>query len=155
MHLHPQRVPSPVVSDAADLADWFEPLPGERMSVRIGSRATVGRMAVLESVIAANGSAPLHFHEAADELFIVAEGCLRVSLADRTVEASPGTVIFVPRGTVHGFVNAGTEDVRLLAVFTPGASEAMFREAVTTPPEGLVALAARHGTRIVGAAARD
>lgn len=149
------QAPLPVFSSADENDNWFEPLPGERMRVRIGSDATGGRLTLLENVVAASASAPSHFHHDADELFIVLNGQLAVNTGTRQIEAGPGSAIFVPRGTTHAFVNNGRVEARLLSVFLPGGMEAMFREAAFTRLEEIPAMAARHRTMLVGAPMQD
>ena len=74
MSSHPHTTPLPVFSSTDETAEWFEPLPGERMRVRIGSEATGGRLTLLENIVAPGAAAPMHFHYDADELFIVLAG---------------------------------------------------------------------------------
>ena len=42
-----------------------------------------------------------HFHEQADELFWVIQGCLEIHLRDKVVELHPGELCVVPRGIEH------------------------------------------------------
>jgi mannose-6-phosphate isomerase-like protein (cupin superfamily) len=42
-----------------------------------------------------------HFHEQADELFWVIQGCLEIHLRDKVVELHPGELYVVPRGIEH------------------------------------------------------
>jgi mannose-6-phosphate isomerase-like protein (cupin superfamily) len=42
-----------------------------------------------------------HFHEQADELFWVIEGCLEIHLRDKVVKLHPGELCVVPRGVEH------------------------------------------------------
>ncbi len=151
MSIISDKTAQPVFSSADASADWFEPLPGERMRVRIGSDATGGRLTLLENVVAAGAAAPSHFHYDADELFIILEGCFRVTSGDRQIDAGPGAAVFVPRGAAHAFVNEGNADARLLSIFVPGGMEAMFKEAAISKPDEILAMAARHRTVLVGA----
>jgi mannose-6-phosphate isomerase-like protein (cupin superfamily) len=155
MHTDSHSFALPVFSAADETSDWFEPLPGERMRVRIGSDATGGRLTLLENEVAAGAAAPNHFHHDADELFIVLDGRFRVSSGTDQIDAGPGAAIFVPRGTAHAFFNDGRVAARLLSVFLPGGMEAMFREAAFTRLEEIPAMAARHGTVVIGAAMAD
>lgn len=155
MHPDSDPVTVPVFSSPDETTDWFEPLPGERMRVRIGSDAAGGRLTLLENVVSAGAAAPSHFHHDADELFIIVEGHFRVSSGDWQIDAGPGAAVFVPRGATHAFVNEGRTDARLLSVFVPGGMEAMFREATVTQPEHIGAMAARHRTILVGAPIPD
>ncbi len=140
----------PVFSSSNETGQWFEPLPGERMRVRIGSDATGGRLTVLENVVAPGAAAPMHFHHDADELFIVLSGQFRVTTGTEQIDAGPGSAVFAPQGAAHAFVNPGTVEARLLSVFVPGGMEAMFKEASKARPDEIPALAARHRTVLVG-----
>ena len=40
-------------------------------------------------------------------------------IAEREVSAGPGSIIFVPKGTVHAFTNVGIQDGKLLFIETP------------------------------------
>ena len=42
-----------------------------------------------------------HFHEQADELFWVIEGCLEIHMRDKVVELHAGELCVVPRGVEH------------------------------------------------------
>ncbi len=93
------------------------------------------------------------------------EGRVTFLIGDQTIEATPGTFAFVPMGVEHGFKLESAE-AKLLLLLTPGNAghEDLFTEMgepagaheVPPPPESppdveeLMAIAARHGTRIVG-----
>jgi len=62
--------------------------------------------------------APLHLHRNDDEAWYVLEGALCVRVGKDVVEARAGTSVFVPRGTVHTYWNAGPGLVRYLLVMT-------------------------------------
>lgn len=51
------------------------------------------------------GSVALHVHEHKDESFDVIEGKGTLIVAGREVRTQPGTLVFVPAGTVHGLRN--------------------------------------------------
>jgi mannose-6-phosphate isomerase-like protein (cupin superfamily) len=145
----------PVFSSTSETAEWFEPLPGERMRVRIGSEATGGRLTLLENIVAPGAAAPMHFHYDADELFIVLSGQFRLTTGTEQIDAGPGSAVFAPKGAAHAFVNAGIVEARLLSVFVPGGMEAMFKEAATSRPGEIVAMAARHRTVLLGVPISD
>lgn len=108
---------------------------------------------------------PRHLHEREEEGFYVVEGKVTFLIGDQTIEATPGTFAFVPRGVEHGFKLESAE-AKLLLLLTPGNAghEDLFTEmgepagAHEVPPlpeslpdvEELAAIAARHRTRIVG-----
>ena len=53
-----------------------------------------------------------------DEIYVVTAGRARIATPDRTAEVGPGSVIFVPAGEEHRFVDV-TENLVLLVVFGP------------------------------------
>ena len=64
--------------------------------------------------------APLHVHHVDDEAWYVLEGMLRFRVGDETLEAPPGSAVFVPKGTPHAYGNARRrERARYLLVTTP------------------------------------
>ena len=64
-----------------------------------------------------SGPAYLHVHHADDEAWHVLEGTLRFRFADRQVDATAGTTVFVPAGVPHSYEAVGT--ARYLIVLTP------------------------------------
>ncbi|TGV03062.1 cupin domain-containing protein [Flavivirga rizhaonensis] len=63
--------------------------------------------------------AKLHYHRYMDETFIVNEGILTIQVSDKEYNAEPGTIVYVPRFTPHGFRNDTNETVKLTLVFNP------------------------------------
>jgi mannose-6-phosphate isomerase-like protein (cupin superfamily) len=53
-----------------------------------------------------------------DEVYVVTAGRARIVTPERSAEVGPGSVIFVPSGEEHRFVDV-TEDLALLVVFGP------------------------------------
>jgi quercetin dioxygenase-like cupin family protein len=108
---------------------------------------------------------PMHSHDGEEEGFYVASGVASIWIGDEKRELSAGAFAFVPRGIQHTF-RLDSSDARLLLLISPGAHghEQMFREmgepadshvlppGPAAPPDAaaLGAIAARHGTRIVG-----
>ena len=66
--------------------------------------------------------ADLHVHHHHHDLFYVLAGELtvRLGIEDATVTVGPGLVAHVPPNGVHGFRNAGTEELRYLNFHAPG-----------------------------------
>lgn len=109
-------------------------------------------------------AAPLHFHEREEEGFYVVSGTVRIVVGDRTIEASPGSFVLVPRGDRHAFVFA-SPDAKLLLLLSPGSEhEQLFRaigepagrREIPPPPSGppdlerLAETAAKFDSKIVG-----
>src|SRR5262245_47965079 len=55
---------------AAQTREWFTPLPGERIVLRIRNNDTGGAFSMTEIVVAPLAGPPLHFHRDADEVFM-------------------------------------------------------------------------------------
>ncbi len=70
---------------------------------------------------------PPHFHSGQDECIFVLEGEYELSVADETRRAGPGTLVFLPRNTVHGFKNVGATEARMLDWSLPAGQDRYFR----------------------------
>jgi len=74
--------------------------------------------------------APSHSHDAYEETIYGLEGTSTWTVDGEPIEIGPGQALSIPRGVVHGFVNHGVLDARVLAVVSPGVlGPAYFREA--------------------------
>ncbi len=84
------------------------------------TRDTNGAYCLFEGRIMPNQRAPLHFHPIDDESFFILEGRFTFHLGDEQIDATAGTYIFVPRGTIHGYENISDAPGRLLVLVSPG-----------------------------------
>ena len=67
-------------------------------------------------VHAAPGIGPkLHRHPYA-EVFVVEAGQATFQIGDERREVAAGTVVVSPPGEAHGFINTGTDELRLVAI---------------------------------------
>ena len=64
-----------------------------------------------------SGPSYLHVHQSDDEAWHVLEGRLRFRFADREIDATPGTTVFVPAGVAHTYRTV--EPSRYLMITTP------------------------------------
>jgi quercetin dioxygenase-like cupin family protein len=128
------------------------------LAIRFAAEAkeTGGAMAMFEFDVAAGARVPAaHSHDAYDETVYGLEGVLTLTVEGVRSEVGPGDALVIPRGAVHRFDNLGEDDVRALAVVTPGLlGPAYFREmadvlraAAGGPPDlgALAAVMRRHG----------
>src|SRR5437762_11415083 len=75
-------------------------------------------------------AAPAHKNDAYEEIVYGIEGVLTWTVNGTPIEVGPGQALCIPRGAVHRFDNLGNEDVKQLAVISPGImGPAYFREA--------------------------
>ena len=89
---------------------------------------TGGSIGVLETTSPPGYGPPRHVHYSCDELFYVLEGEFLFLVGERQVSGSPGTFVFIPRGTVHAAKVIGPEPGKVLAAYVPGGLERSFEE---------------------------
>ena len=84
-----------------------------------------------------------HLHPSQDETHYILEGQFEFVFGDRKVNAGAGSVVYVPKTTVHAFTNTGTEKGKILFIETPaGPLEQWLEEAgepisdPSSPPQG-------------------
>jgi quercetin 2,3-dioxygenase len=111
---------------------------------------TGGSLGLVRQTIAPRSGPPTHIHQAEDEFFYIVSGEFKVKLGDRVMNAPARSVIFVPRGTAHAFLNVGAEAGVLLVGVTPGGFEKMFEERQGVDAETNRALMKRHKMEVVG-----
>jgi quercetin dioxygenase-like cupin family protein len=120
--------------------------------IKASTEQTGGSFSLTESQGAANSSVGLHIHDAEDEAFYILDGEYRFTVADQEFLATAGSLVFIPRGTWHGFT-IGQSDARCLSIFSPGGYEEVFREVSIAMRAGadtsqvFARLGAKHHTR--------
>lgn len=140
-------------------------MPGECLvTLRVGSDRTGGAYSCFEVEVGPGGGEPPHVQHREDECICVLEGRFEVLIEDERFAASDGSVIYVPKGTLHALENMGGGPGRLLAIHTPGGTHERFVEEAGEPatdegappkPEGppnsgsLSQVAAEHGIEMV------
>jgi quercetin dioxygenase-like cupin family protein len=96
--------------------------------LNFGAEESAGAYSVLIGEIPAGAPAPaLHEHPTTDEAFYVAEGEGLFQLEDEQISVQAGSLVFVPRGTVHTALSTG-KAVRGLIIISPGNVEHEFVE---------------------------
>lgn len=115
---------------------------GHQVNLKVGDVHTPNMLAV-ECDFAPGFDVGAHRHTTHEEVFYVLEGEVEMFAFEpktRTIEpgswvnwesadgtlvtrATPGTVMYVPRGCPHGFRNPGTSHMRFLLVATPAGHE--------------------------------
>lgn len=105
---------------------------GDLNNIKISGEQTNGAYSLIETSVLPQGGPPPHVHLREDEMFYMMAGEVTFWVGDRTVHATPGTSIFIPKGTVHNFKNQSTEPASMLTLFSPGGFEQYFAE-VGTP----------------------
>src|SRR5262245_31510546 len=115
--------------------------PGDQIRFLITGEQTGGAFFMAEVSVPPGGGPPPHIHRREEETFYVLEGTLTVQVGGRTLLASPGDCVYLPRHIMHCFKNTGNVDAKFLMVVTPAGLENFFEEAfqpaanpATAPP---------------------
>jgi mannose-6-phosphate isomerase-like protein (cupin superfamily) len=120
-------------------------LLGMLITFKAVSKETGGEYSLYELTVPPQIGAPPHIHHRETEAYYVLDGEVEFLKGERTVRASVGEFVHVPRGVVHGFTNAGQEPARFLGIVTPGGlhekllsslGEPAGTETLPAPPEG-------------------
>jgi mannose-6-phosphate isomerase-like protein (cupin superfamily) len=117
-----------VSSDSAARLAGPKGREGDITEVFIAKSQSGGALGLFRQTIAPKSGPPLHIHHSNDEFFYILSGEFKFKIGDRVVTGTPGSVVFVPRGTKHTFENSGTEPGVLLVGVTPGGLEKFFEE---------------------------
>ena len=88
-------------------------------SVLASAQTTGGALTVIEQLMPARSGPPAHVHPRLHEYFYLLDGEIRYQIGSEVRTASPGHLVSIPAGTVHGFAVA-SETSRVLNLYTPG-----------------------------------
>lgn len=125
-----------------------------RITFLVDADDSNGSVTVFECFIPADSKAAAsHSHDGFEETVYGLEGTCTWTIDGEIREIGPGESACIRRGQVHGFENRSGEDVKLLAVASPGLfGPAYFRElgavlAADGPPDpaAIAEVMARHG----------
>jgi len=120
-------------------------LLGMLITFKAVSEETGGEYSLYELTVPPQLGAPPHIHHRETEAYYVLDGEVEFLKGEDTVRAGVGQFVFVPRGVVHAFTNAGQEPARFLGIVTPGGlhekllsslGEQAKTETLPAPPEG-------------------
>ncbi len=105
--------------------------------VKVPGSATHGGLDIVDHRVPAGYAPPRHVHADQDEVFLVLDGAFTVVCGDRTWQAHPGSLVFLPRGVPHGFAVSGDGPGRTLLINAPAGFADVVRE-LGEPASGLV-----------------
>src|SRR5262249_39936335 len=80
---------------------------GLDMKVLLSTEASGGAISVLMGWHKPGEGPPDHVHFSQEEIFFIVEGTYELIVDGHTTTAGPGTIVFIPRNTVHRFKNVG------------------------------------------------
>ena len=112
-------------------------MPGARLvTLKVGSDRTGGAYSLFEVAVGAGGGEGPHIQHREDECFYVLEGRFGFVVEGEQIEAGPGSLVYVPKGVLHAFENAGETTGRMLVSQSPGGAYERFIEEVGPPEAG-------------------
>ncbi|MBA2277750.1 MAG: cupin domain-containing protein [Chloroflexia bacterium] len=105
-------------------------LAGVGVRSMVDAARTGGSFSLVEHPIAPRTlGSPIHTHTREDEYSYILEGRVGLLIGDDEFEATPGELVFKPRGVPHAFWNATDQPARLLEIISPAGFEHYFAEA--------------------------
>ena len=107
---------------------------GEMATCKITSDQTSGAYSLFEITTQPGDGPPPHVQHWEDESFYVLEGDYEFLDEGRTIRAGVGSLIYVPRGTLHTHKNVGEGVGRMLVSQTPGGAHERFFEELAENP---------------------
>ena len=106
------------------------PVTGEQLVFRRIAPETGGELLEFDWCFPAGGSVPVHVHPHQEERFEILSGRARFRVARRRLKAGVGEEIAVPPGTVHGWGNAGEDELWARIQFRPALRTEQFFDAL-------------------------
>ncbi len=130
---------------------------GDTIAVALGSNDTRGSLSLWVNITPPGGGPPPHYHLNEDELFLVQKGRVQFMVDGEWTEPGEGSIVYVPRGNIHAFRNAGDTPSRMWIMTTPAGFERFFaRCAAEFACDGgpdmqrIIRISAEHGIHYVG-----
>lgn len=114
----PAGVIYPADGEGFRMEDWVRdhPMPsGQEFSLYDVSRSESSSTHIVQ----VRQAEALHVHEYHDLVVIGQKGYGVLRVGSRPLRFSPGSVVLIPRGTPHSFVNESPEPAVVFVVFTP------------------------------------
>lgn len=114
-------------------------MPGAQLlTLKVGGARTGGAYSLFEIAVWPGGWQAPHIQHEEDECFYVLEGVFAFLIERARTEAGPGSLLYVPKGTLHAFENVGGTTGKLLMSQTPGGLHERFVEETGAPVSGFV-----------------
>ena len=143
-----QSTPTIVQDGGGTVVDAF----GSEIRFALTAEHTSGTLTLGFATVPPGDGPPPHLHQHEDELFIIVEGRYGFLADGEWSEVGPGAVVYIPRGSVHTFRNAGESVARHWVLTTPSGFEQFYAKceevfAATGAPDmsQIVAISAAHG----------
>lgn len=103
--------------------------PIDKITFLMTGEQNGGAFFMAEVSVSPGGGNPPHIHHREEETFYLQEGTLTIHVGGKTLNASPGDFVCLPRGVAHSFENIGNVEAKFLLVAVPAGLEKFFEEA--------------------------
>jgi quercetin dioxygenase-like cupin family protein len=103
---------------------------GELVTYKTTSEQTGGAYSLFEITTQPGVGPPPHVQHREDESFYVLQGEFEFVVEGRTISAGVGSLIYLPKGTLHAHKNVGEGAGRMLVSQTPGGLYECFSEEI-------------------------
>jgi quercetin dioxygenase-like cupin family protein len=143
-----QRAPIPkIVADRSAVGDIQ--MIGQDTKVLLSGDEGSGRCVVFNYGVEPGYRAPPHHQPSEEEIFMVVEGTLRLTVGNETRDIPRGGFGFIPRYATHGFVNVTQQTARTVTINSPAGHERGFEMVVREAgSEDFLDLVVAHGWRL-------
>ena len=127
--------------------------PGRSFSLKLRGGETGDSIMMFEETVPAGTKSTFHLHHHSDEVAYVLSGEVTFLIGDDVTVGGPGTCAFMPRDIPHAWKNTGSENGRVLFLYTPAAAGSLIEELPerhSAGDEPVTAFFERHRWRVVG-----
>jgi quercetin dioxygenase-like cupin family protein len=129
--------------------------PGRFSALKLLSRDTGDSIMLFEETAPPGAETSFHLHHDSDEVAYVLAGEVTMKIGDEVTVGRPGACAFFPRNVPHAWKSTGSEDARILFLYTPAKAGGFFEERIGQPTGEINGAEAneirkRHGWEIVG-----
>lgn len=129
---------------------------GNHITFKIGPQAEARDLSVFVSRVPPGGGVFPHLHRDYEEAFYVVGGHISFLIGRAWEDGPAGTVVHIPRGTVHAFQNRSGAPTELLVMHTPANAIKMIEELAALEPSAsraaVAAILGRHASEPAPAA---
>ena len=127
---------------------------GDQQCLKLIGQDTNQQFTLIEQTNEPGTGVPRHVHAHEDEVFQVLAGAVEFTAGDHAQVLQAGELVYLPRGTAHGFRVVGDTTARVLLSVFPAGIEGMFQELgqlpTGTPDFGrVVEICGRYGVSFV------
>lgn len=135
---------------------------GGLVSLIVTGDETNGAFSLAQNVLPVGFATPFHRHSLEEETFYLLDGEAEFLVDGKLFRVATGAVVFLPRGSEHGFRIVGDKPARMLNLISPAGFENFFLElsepaqtdTLSAPGvpdvQRLLATSARYGVQIMG-----